>query len=51
MSKGNGRIVFWKPQKGWADRRNSAERTDKYYPTQKDAYVASREHIERQGGR
>lgn len=50
MDSDKNRIIYYNPDKGWADKRNSASQPDKYYDTQNEAYEASKEHLKKQGG-
>jgi hypothetical protein len=48
--KEQDRMVYKVPGKGWANKRNSAERPEAYYQTQKSAEDAARQNLINAGG-
>jgi hypothetical protein len=44
------RIVYYRPEKGWANQDVSKSQPEKYYPTQKEAYDNAKDQLARNGG-
>ena len=50
MSKDRDRMVYRRPDKKWANKRNDSDRASSLHDTQKEAEEAAREMLENQGG-
>jgi len=50
MSKDRDRMVYRRPDKKWANKKNDTDRASSLHNTQKEAEKAAREMLENQGG-
>jgi hypothetical protein len=50
MSNRAGRSVYQRPTGDWVNKRNDSDRAGSTHSTQKDAWAAAREMLQREGG-